>query len=301
LGNNSKSRDSLAKRLISKDSKTFWSEVKALNGSGTAPLSSTVNGVVGNEKVANMWYTHYKNLLNSSKDCSDRQLVLDKFRQIHNDNFAFESFITPINVKDAIKGLKKGKAVGRDALAGEHFIYCSSRVYVLLSMLFSCSIFHGYLPSEMLDTIIVPIIKDKKGDITDKDNYRPVALTCIMSKVFEIVLLNVYEEYLATSPNLFGFKRGLSTDTCIFSLKQIIDYYRSMSSPIYLGFLDASKAFDKINHWTLFKKLLRRGLPTIIVRILYVWYSSQLFYVRWGSTLSKSFNVLKCVRQGSVI
>ena len=65
-------------------------------------------------------------------------------------------------------------------------------------------------------------------------------------------------------------------------------------------FLDGSKAFDKLNHWCLFKKLLNRGLPSIIVRLFHIWYSTQLFYVRWGSTLSGGFQVSNGVRQGSI-
>ena len=106
---------------------------------------------------------------------------------------------------------------------------------------------------------------------------------------------------LVTSPNLFGFKKGLSTDMCIFVLKQIIDHYRSLSSPLYLMFLDASKAFDKLNHWCLFKKLLKRGLPNIIVRLFHVWYMTQLFFVKWGFALSAGFHVSNGVRQGSII
>ena len=147
---------------------------------------------------------------------------------------------------------------------------------VLLSLFFNCCLSHGHLPIDLLDTVIVPLIKDKKGDICDKDNYRPIALTCIMSKIFELVLLSKLDDYFTTSPSQFGFKKGLATDTCVFSLKQTVDYYMSLSSPVYLCFLDASKAFDKINHWTLFKKLLLRGIPAIVVQLLYKLYQLQL-------------------------
>ena len=296
-----KSRDSLAKNLLGKDSKTFWKEVKSLNGSGSTPLSSTVGGAVGHEQIASMWHDHYKSLLNSSKDIRDKAFVLGQFKKISENNFSFDCYFKPHDIHEAIKDLKPGKAVGRDYLASEHIKYSCKRITILISLLFNCCIAHGYLPVDMLDTVIVPLIKDKKGDITDKDNYRPIALTTILSKLFEIVILNMYDHLLVTSPNLFGFKKGSSTDGCIFALKQIIDHYRSLSSPIYLAFLDASKAFDKVNHWSLFRKLLERGLPIILVRLLYIWYSTQFFYVRWGNTQSPGFNVCNGVRQGSVI
>ena len=68
-----------------------------------------------------------------------------------------------------------------------------------------------------------------------------------------------------------------------------------------LLFLDASKAFDKINHWVLFKKLLNRGVPIYLVKVLCYWYQHQSMYVKWGSTLSSKFQVTNGVRQGGVL
>ena len=49
---------------------------------------------------------------------------------------------------------------------------------------------HGFLPDEMMAVALVPIIKSKSGRIMSKDNYRPIALASIVSKVLEKNLLN---------------------------------------------------------------------------------------------------------------
>lgn len=152
-----------------------------------------------------------------------------------------------------------------------------------------------------METVLIPIVKDKKGIITDGDNYRPIAITCVTSKVVELILLDKFMDKLYTTDNQFGFKFGLSTELCIFSLKQTIEYYRSMSSPVYICYLDASKAFDRINHWCLFKKLLDRNVPILAVRFLSAWYSSQLFSVQWGLSVSEPFSVSNGVRQGGIL
>ena len=162
-------------------------------------------------------------------------------------------------------------------------------------------IVHGYMCQELMDTILIPIVKDKKGNITSKDNYRPIALTSVMSKVLEAIFLLQYDDFLSTKCNQFGFKKGLSTDLCAFSFKQVIDYYNSKGSPVFICYLDASKAFDRINFWILFKKLLDRGLPNIVVRILIYWYCNQRFIVRWGTSLSEPFKASNGVRQGGVL
>ena len=60
-------------------------------------------------------------------------------------------------------------------------------------------------PPAMIETTIVPIVKNKCGNITDSDNYRPIALATIVSQLFESVLLLKCEYYLTTSANQFGF------------------------------------------------------------------------------------------------
>ena len=52
---------------------------------------------------------------------------------------------------------------------------------------------------------------------------------------------------------------------------------------ILIAFLNASKAFDRVNHYMLFKKLIERNMPTCFVRILYYWYSKQNMKVKWGN------------------
>ena len=70
---------------------------------------------------------------------------------------------------------------------------------------------------------------------------------------------------------------------------------------MYSCFLDASKAFDRVNHWTLFRKLLNRGVPVLLIRILLYWYRTQTFCIKWGSTTSDFFNVSNGVRQGGIL
>ena len=73
-----------------------------------------------------------------------------------------------------------------------------------------------------MSIVLIPIIKDKKAKISSIDNYRPVAIASVVSKVVERILLDRLSEYLDTMGNQFGFKPKLGTDMCIYSLKEII-------------------------------------------------------------------------------
>ena len=75
--------------------------------------------------------------------------------------------------------------------------------------------------------LTMPIVKDKKCDITDGNSYQPIAITSVTSKIGELIIVDKFLDKLGITCNQFGFKKGLSCDLCIFSLKQTIDYYKS--------------------------------------------------------------------------
>ena len=129
-------------------------------------------------------------------------------------------------VIEAIKELGLNKSAGMDGITAEHLKYASKyaskELPHLLSMCITSFFSHGYLPESMLSVIIAPVIKDKAGNINAKDNYRPIALASIISKVVEIIMLNRMETYLITQHNQFGFKKNHGTDQCIFVFKELL-------------------------------------------------------------------------------
>ena len=120
-----------------------------------------------------------------------------------------------------------------------------------------------------MTTSIIPIFKNKNSDTSAKNNYRPIAIVTALSNIFRLCLAPIMDAHLVTNDNQFGFKQKHSTDLCIYTVKSIIQYYNYYNSPVYTCFLDAPKAFDRVNHWTMFKKLILRGVPIIIVRMLF--------------------------------
>ena len=116
-----------------------------------------------------------------NKNCK-KPVMLDINKQIKNSNT-----ITSFNMLDALKDIKFGKSSGIDGISTEHFVFAHSRIHVLLSLLFSAFVMHGYLPSMFIKTAIVPIIKNKTRDTSDKNNYRSIALVTTASKYVNCV------------------------------------------------------------------------------------------------------------------
>ena len=226
-------------------------------------------------------------------------LSIIRKKNINNDTKEIDVGIC--EVKKMIFELSDNKSCGNDGINAEHLKYASDRLPALLSLLINSMFYHGYLPVNMLRVTLVPIIKNKAQSISSFDNYRPIALATIMSKVIEKIIYNRIETLMTTTPNQYGFKKKHGTDQCIYVLKEVIDMYKSLDATVFVCYLDISKAFDRVNHDKLYRILDKKGVPGYIMRIIIFWYENQLFCIKWGDTTSQSFGVSNGVRQGGIL
>ena len=88
-----------------------------------------------------------------------------------------------VSVNEVLKlvdNLESNKSAGMDGLNGECMKNVVFILSVLISFCFTCMLKHSYLPPAMLDSVIIPLAKNKCGDLSDKNNYRPIAISCII-------------------------------------------------------------------------------------------------------------------------
>ena len=115
--------------------------------------------------------------------------------------------------------------------------FSNDKISILLTLCFTVCLSHGYLPTALIETTIVPLVKNKSGNLSDSNNYRPIALATIVSKILESVILIKCGEYLTSSDNQFGFKSCHSTDLCIYALKNLLNIIRTVELRYMLHFL----------------------------------------------------------------
>ena len=89
---------------------------------------------------------------------------------------------------------------------------------------------------------IIPLFKDILGDITSSSNYRSIALSSLILKIFDWVLLLLFEKELFTDELQFSFQDKTSTTWLAI---ETIDYYMRNGSEVFVGVMDMTKAFDK--------------------------------------------------------
>ena len=168
-------------------------------------------------------------------------------------------------------------------------------------LLFNAMLCHGVSPTSFLKATMIPIVKNKRGDCQNSDNYRAIALSNLLGKIFDRLILQIQKIPLQMSDLQFGYKAHSSTMMCTSILLETIQFYTSNKSQVYALFIDASKAFDRVCHEKLFNILLSRDMCPSILRLLYVMYRNSSMCVRWGDAVSQSFSVQNGVKQGGVL
>ena len=116
-------------------------------------------------------------------------------------------------------------------------------------------------------------MKDHHGDVSCIDNYRPITLSPLISKIFESFLLELYSQFMKLDDLQFGFKKNIGCSNALFVLRQVIEYFNRRNSNVYMASLDASKAFDHGNHTKLFQILSKKGVPKIFINVICNWCS----------------------------
>ena len=150
-------------------------------------------------------------------NCVDNSNCMNLHNSFKNNNLSFcnDMVVPAYEIHDLIQSLPNGKAAGKDTLTAEHLKYCDEKIVMLLSLFVTSLLIHGYIPNVFIETVIVPIVKNKNKRISDKSNYRPIGLSNICSKLLEGVLLNRIDSLLSTTHNQFGFKPKHGTDMCV--------------------------------------------------------------------------------------
>ena len=156
-------------------------------------------------------------------------------------------------------------------------------------------------PSSLQSSTLVPILKDKRKSLSLSDNYRAIALSSPICKVLDTVILRKYGDLLSTCDLQNGFKEHGSTNACTFMVKETIQYYLQNGSNVYGTVLDATKAFDRIDFCKLFREMIIRKIPPLVIRLIMEMYEKQSMAVRWNNEYSDSFGVSNGVKQGGVL
>ena len=137
----------------------------------------------------------------------------------------------------------------------------------LVITLFRSFLIHGHIYKKLLTCALLLIVKDSNGDIASSKNYRAIAISSLILKIFVICILILIGHLLSNDELQYGFQQNCSTLQCTWAVQETVSHYLRNGSEIFACLLDFSKAFDKVNFKMLFK-MIDRKIPYIFLRLL---------------------------------
>ena len=204
-----------------------------------------------------------------------------------------------------MRKLRLRKAAGPDGVIGEHLKWGGNVVQEWLLRVTNAVVDLEVVPSVLKSGVIVPVYKGGGKDPMDVNSYRGVALTSVVGKVLEFLILERLQVVLLEAGiphiNQSAYKKGVSCADAIFATQEAIARYLRDGSKVYMCLFDLQKAFDSIEYPVLLSHLYKVGINGKLWRILRNWYSGTECKVRVEGHCSESFRMEQGVRQGSVL
>ena len=206
-------------------------------------------------------------------------------------------------VKHLLMELNIFKSVGPDNIHPKILKGLSTNSYFVqaLTELFQKCYDTGQLPSVWKKANITPL--HKKGDKSQSCNYRPISLTCVLSKVFEKIVRKHMLTFI--HPMIYKQQHGfLPNVSCLSNLLESMDVVYDILDECGCAdilYLDFQKAFDTVPHKRLLAKLKAYGINGKMYQVLQDFLSNRTFSVKVGGKYSKVFCVTSSVPQGTVL
>ena len=298
-------RENTVIEKIKSNPKVFYSYAKShsvVRGNIAMLRDESGRTYVKPEQIANVLQNHFSSVYS---DPSCEEVQGPQFDSPHIEELMTDEALdfTTEDVEAAIKELKNNSAPGPDGVPAVLLKNCSQALAGPLTSMWKRSFREGVVPAFYKMSLVSPL--HKKGDKITPGNYRPVSLTSHIVKVFERVLKKILVRFLETnsliSSNQHGFRSGRSTLTQLLAHVDDIltGWCRGLDSDCI--YLDYAKAFDKVDHALLIKKLELYSVHPIMLKWIESFLMERKQCVVVNGNRSNIQPVISGVPQGSVL
>lgn len=217
-----------------------------------------------------------------------------------NWSFSFKN-VSTTDVMKKLRTLDVSKATGCDQIPAKLIKLAGPKIVTSLTRMINKCIDNNIFPDCIKFADIYPCFKAK--NTLAKENYRPISVLPVFSKVFERILNDQLQNYFddILSKFLSAFRKNYSCQSVL--LKMIEDWKKALDNGDTVGaiMIDLSKAFDTISHTYLLKKLENYGLASNAVKLLESYLNNRKQRVKVNDTFSEWCDVKCGVPQGSIL
>ena len=182
-------------------------------------------------------------------------------------------------VSSVIARITRGKAADAVGLSAEHLIYSHPSISVVLAKF----MLYRHVPAGFRYSYIVPVpkLKDCRTKSVNCNDFRGITISPILSKVLEHCILDRFDSSFVSCDAQIGFKNNSGCRNAIHSVRKTVERLTKGNNTVNICSLDLSKAFDKVNHYGLYIKLMKRLIPVVLLEILENWLSGCFAFVKW--------------------
>ncbi|KAG0413432.1 hypothetical protein HPB47_009416, partial [Ixodes persulcatus] len=257
---------------LKNDPKEFWKFVKGNKKEDTSLPGLLRNGKLVDSDLSKAEYfnSYFKSVFslpapNYVRPLSDRTTLV----------VIAEVNIVVYGIKALLRDIDTSKAYGPDEISPVIFHNCREKIAEYLRVIFTKSLNTGLVPTDWKRANVTLIFKSGSKNLVE--NYCPVSLTCIASKIFERILYSSIYSFLDSSnffsPCQHGFRRGYSCVTQLAEFTHFVSSTIDNTQSVDCVFLDFRKAFDTVPHHLLLNKLVSLGINDKIVN----WIADYLY------------------------
>ena len=238
--------------------KSFWKFVNAKKQEPTTIFSLKSGGkiIFDSKGKATAFNDQFSSVFTSENVSTMPDLGQSAFPAMDHIN------VTCDGVLKLLQSLDIKKATGPDTLPARLLKEFADEISPILTYIFQKSLDSGIIPSDWREANISPIFK--KGDRSVPSNYRPVSITSICCKLIEhIIFSNImdhYNQHHILTEAQHGFRPGRSCETQLIITAQDLTKSIDDREQVDAIVLDFSKAFDRVPHQRLLRKLDHYGI-----------------------------------------
>ena len=194
--------------------------------------------MINSEEVLKRWQEYFEKLMNEENNREPRKEESNVLNEEVN-------CVSREEVKNALRRMKKGKAVGPDELPVEVWKCMGEMDIKFLTRLFNKLLIGERMPEEWRRSVLIPIYKDK-GDAQCCGNYNGIKLMSHTMKVWERIIETKLKDRVEISKHQYGFMPGNGTTDAMFALRMLMEKYREGQRELHCVFVDLENAYDRV-------------------------------------------------------
>ena len=291
-------------------SQTFWKLKRKITDNQTTSnyMTTTEDGTPIEDPVAAKCHIadYYENLYQARESRPEYTEWTEKIKaaieRIEESPEMKEAVkeIETSEIKKMIKKLKRGKATGPDDIPNEIFTEAQPNTVEVYKRIFNNITRKKVIPKQWQEGQIIRLYKGK-GKRGKCSNERGITLSSNVGKLFERIINERAATEIRTTENQAGGKKGTATADHLMLLKETIREIRKQKKPVYMVFLDVTKAYDKAWLDAIMYVMYKEGLKTPEWDIIKKLNENITARIKTKYGITREINIKDSIRQGGVL